>query len=110
MIQRQDNTDLPQQEVFLLEPICMFGEGTKMMSDAEPHIPYVAGQQVAHSFFHETSWMFTNAFDEVDWLNVCRTLSEEVHRLFQVWACKQVMNISATNKNLCQCHQDGHSD
>jgi hypothetical protein len=54
--------------------------------------------------------MFTDAFDEVDWPNVHRTLNKEVPRLFQVWACKQVMNISATNKNLCWRHQDGCSD
>ena len=44
--------------------------------------------------------MLTNAFDEVDWPNVHRTLNKEVPRLFQVWACKQVINIFATNKNL----------
>ena len=54
--------------------------------------------------------MFTDAFDEVDWPNVHCTLNEEVPRLFQVWACKQVMNISATNRNLCWRHQDGCSD
>jgi hypothetical protein len=54
--------------------------------------------------------MFTDALDEVDWPNVHRTLNKEVPMLFQVWACKQVMNISATNKNLCRCHWDGHSD
>jgi hypothetical protein len=46
--------------------------------------------------------MLTGAFDKVDWPNVHRTLNKEVPRLFQVWACKQVMNISATNKNLCR--------
>jgi hypothetical protein len=54
--------------------------------------------------------MCTNAFNKVDWPNVNHTLNEEVPRLFQVWACKQVMNISATNKNLRQRHQDGRSD
>jgi hypothetical protein len=54
--------------------------------------------------------MFTDTFDEVDWPNVYRTLNKEVPRLFQVWACKQVMNISATNKNLCWRHWDGRSD
>ena len=54
--------------------------------------------------------MFTDTFDEVDWPNVYRTLNKEVPRLFQVWACKQVMNISATNKNLCQRHRDGRCE
>ncbi len=46
--------------------------------------------------------MFTYAFEEIDWPHVHRTLKEEVPRLFQVWAFKQVMNIGALNKNLCQ--------
>ncbi len=54
--------------------------------------------------------MFTDAFDEVDWPQVYRTLNEEVPRLFQIWACKQVMNITATNKNLSRRHRDGRSD
>jgi hypothetical protein len=52
----------------------------------------------SESFFRQTSRMFTDAFDEVDWPHVHRTLNDEVPRLFQVWACKQVMNIAATNK------------
>jgi hypothetical protein len=77
-----------------------FIEGTKMTSDTGAHIKYAAGQQVARMFFHETSRMFIDAFDEVDWLQVHQTLNYEVPRLFQVWACKQVMNLAVTNKNL----------
>jgi len=54
--------------------------------------------------------MFTDAFDKVDWPHVHLTLNEEVPRLFQVWACMQVMNIAATNKNLSQRHHDGRCD
>jgi hypothetical protein len=43
MIRKQNITDLPQQEAFSLEPICMFVEGKKMTSDTGPHIRYVAG-------------------------------------------------------------------
>ncbi len=71
-----------------------------MTSDTGVHIRYAAGRQVAHSFFHEMSRMFTDAFDKVDWPQVHRTLTKEVPRLFQVWACKQVMNIAAMNKKL----------
>jgi hypothetical protein len=88
MLCSQDITDLLQQEVFPLEPICMFVEGTNMTSDTGAHIRYVVGRQVACTFFHEMSRMFTDAFDEVDWLQVHRMLNNEVPRLFQVWACK----------------------
>jgi hypothetical protein len=88
----------------------MFVEDTKMTSDMGAHIRYAVGRQVARLFFHKTSRMFTDAFDEVDWPQVHQTLTKEVSRLFQVWACKQVMNIAATNKNLHQRHRDGQSN
>ena len=110
ILRSQDVTNLPPQEAFPLEPICMFVEGKKMTSDMGAHIRYAAGRQIARSFFHQTSRMFTDAFDEVDWSHVHRTLNGEVPRLFQVWACKQVMNIAATNKNLSRRHRDGRCD
>ena len=81
-----------------------------MTSDTGAHIQYAAGCRIARSFFHQTSRMFTDAFDEVDWPQVHRTLNEEVPQLFQIWACKQVMNIAATNKNLRRRHRDGRSN
>jgi hypothetical protein len=110
MLCSQDITELPQQEPFPLEPLCMFVEGTKMTSDTRAHIQYAASRQVAWMFFHETSRMFTDAFDKVDWPQVHRTLNEEVPRLFQVWASKQVMNLAAMNKNLRRRHRDGRSN
>ena len=88
ILRSHDVTDLPQQEAFPLESICMFVDGTKMTSDMGAHIRYAVGRQVARFFFHQTSRMFTDAFDKVDWPHVHRTLHEEVSRLFQVWACK----------------------
>jgi hypothetical protein len=100
MLRSQDITDFPRQEVFPQEPICMFVDGIKMTLDTGAHIRYAAGRQVACSFFHKMSRMFTDAFDKVDWPQVHRTLTKEVPRLFQVWVCIQLMNIAAMNKNL----------
>jgi hypothetical protein len=47
MLRLQDITDLSQQELFPLELLCMFVEGTKMTSDTREHIRYAASQQVA---------------------------------------------------------------
>jgi hypothetical protein len=88
----------------------MLVEGTKMTLDTGAHIRYAAGRQVASSFFQKMLGMFTDAFDKVDWPQVHRTLTKEVPRLFQVWACKQVMNIVATNKNLSQRYSDRQSN
>ncbi len=111
ILHSHDVTDLPQQdEAFPLKLICMFVDGKKMTLDTRAHIRYAAGHQVTWSFFHQSSRMFSDAFDKADWPHVHRTLHEEVSRLFQVWACKQVMNIAATNKNLSRRHRDGRSD
>jgi hypothetical protein len=110
MLRSQDVTNLPPQEAFPLKPICMVVEGKKMTSNMGAHIRYTAGRQIARSFFHQTRRMFTNAFDKVDWPHVHWTLNKEVPRLFQVWACKQVLNIAATNKNLSWRHRAGRSD
>ena len=52
ILHSHDVTDLPQQEAFHLESICMFVDGMKMTSDTGAHIWYAAGWQVARSFFH----------------------------------------------------------
>jgi hypothetical protein len=49
ILRSQDVTNLPPQEAFPLEPICMFVEGTKMTSDTGAHIRYAAGRQIARS-------------------------------------------------------------
>ncbi len=38
MLCSQDITDLPRQEAFTLEPICIFVDGQKMTSDTGAHI------------------------------------------------------------------------
>ncbi len=43
MLHSQDITNLPQQEPFPLELLCLFVEGTKMTSDMRAHIRYAAG-------------------------------------------------------------------
>jgi hypothetical protein len=89
ILSSQDATDPTPQKAFPLEPICMFVEGKKMTLDTGKHIRYAVGRRIARSFFHQTSRMFTDAFDKVDWPHVYWTLNEEVPQLFQVWECKQ---------------------
>jgi hypothetical protein len=110
ILRSQDVINLPPQEAFPLKPICMFIEGKKMTLDTGAHIRYTDGLQVPQSLFHKSRRMSPDAFDKVNWPHVHRTLHEELSQLFQVWACKQVMNIAATNKNLSRKHRDGRSD
>jgi hypothetical protein len=39
--------------------------------------------------------LYNQEFDYVDWEMVCKKL-RDVHQLFQLWACKQVMGIAGT--------------
>ncbi len=43
MLCSQDITNLPQQEAFPLEPICLFVDVRKMTPDMGAHIRYAAG-------------------------------------------------------------------
>jgi hypothetical protein len=85
MLCSQDITNLPQQEAFPLKPTCLFVDGRKMTSDMGAHIRYAAGRQITRLFFHRTSRVFTDAFNEVNWPHVHQILNKEVPRLFQVW-------------------------
>ena len=89
----------PDQQPFPLEPICMFVREEKMTSDTASHIRFHAHRELAKAFFKEYEVLDREQFEEVDWDNGHEAL-EIVPRMFQVWACKQVMDIAPTFKNL----------
>ena len=70
----------------------MFIQGEKMMPDTGDAIWFAAHKQLAKTFFHEYEILFGEQSDKVDWKSVHQAL-HEVSRLFQIWACKQVMRI-----------------
>jgi len=53
-------------------------------------------KQLAQSQFYEADILYGQQFALVDWEAVHGAL-HQVPRMFQIWACKQVMNISPTN-------------
>ncbi len=53
-------------------------------------------KQIARSWFYEADILYGQQFDLVDWEMVHGAL-HRVPRMFQIWACKQVMNIAPTN-------------
>jgi len=77
-------------------PLICLGE-EKMTSDTGPAIRFAAHRTLAKKHFHSAGILFANQFEEVAWPHVHRTLHEEVPKLFQLWACKHVMGIVATN-------------
>ena len=104
----EDITSLPRQRPLPLEAVTLYVDGKKMISDSGSYIRFAAQRSLARKFFHEYKILDTLAFDEVAWDTVHYTLTEGVPRLFQQFACKQVMRISAVNKRMA--HIDGRSN
>jgi hypothetical protein len=82
---------------FPLEPICVFLGRNKLTSDKGDQLRFWAHKQLARTRFYEAR-IITEGFDLVDWESVYAAL-HGVPRLFQIWACKQVMGIAAANGN-----------
>ena len=95
-IWQADINELPRQRRFPLEPICCFIGKEKMTSDTGPYLRFYVHKQAARSVFDRGKVLNGEQFDLVAWKYVSIAL-DEVPRLFQLWACKQVFNIAGTN-------------
>jgi hypothetical protein len=85
---------LPSQQAFPLEPICVFAGSTKITADMGDYVRYWTHKQLARERFNQLKILNQQKFDyNVDWEMVYKTL-RDVPRLFQSWACKQVMGIA----------------
>jgi hypothetical protein len=82
---------------FPLEPICVFLGRDKLTSDKGERLQFQAHKQLAKESFYESKILFEE-FNNVNWEMVYLAL-HQVPRMFQVWACKQVMNIAPANGN-----------
>ena len=67
-----------------------------MTSNTGESLQLWVNQQLAKEIFFKLGIMTPLGFKEVSWRLVYDTL-HEVPRLFQLWACKQVMNIAGMN-------------
>ena len=85
----------PTQQAFPLEPVCVFAGTTKITADAGQAPRFWAHRYLARERFYQLDILYGDDFDKVDWEMVYQTL-HEVPRLFQQWACKQVMSIAGT--------------
>ena len=73
----------------------------KMTSDTGGQIRFAAHRVIAKKVYHALGVLHDHQFEEVDWPHVYDAL-HGVPRLFQIWACKQVMDIAPTVKQLSQ--------
>jgi len=87
-----------ETQQFPLEPICVTVGRKKITSDRVGELKYWVHKRIAKDFYHERSILFDTEFEAIDWEMVSQAL-QEVPRMFQVWACKQVMNLAPANGN-----------
>lgn len=57
---------------------------------------FYAHKQLARQALADMEVLTMRQFNEIAWLNVAKAL-DEVPRMFQLWACKQVLGIASTN-------------
>ena len=87
---------LPAQEIFPLEPVAIFVGNEKMTSNTGDSLQLWFHKQLEKELFFKLGFLTLLGFKEVAWRLVYDTL-HEMPRLFQLWACKQVMNKAGTN-------------
>ena len=82
---------------FPLEPISIFLGKNKLTSGKGERLRFWAHKQLAKTRFYDAKILFEE-FDLIDWESV-HTALHSVPRLFQIWACKQIMEIAPANGN-----------
>ena len=91
-----DPYNLPHQEAFPLEPLCVFLGKDKMSSDTGARIRFWDHKQLAEEVYRNLIILLPYQLKEVDWEMVPLAL-HELPWVFQIWACKQVMGLAGTN-------------
>jgi hypothetical protein len=91
--------ELPPQDIFPLEPVAVFVGKEKMTSGSEDELRFFCSRVIAKEVFaaKKVGILQGDEFEEVHWKSVYFAL-REVPRMFQIWACKQVMEVAGTNE------------
>lgn len=78
-----------------LEAITVTVGKDKVTSASGPLVRYWCHRRQAKDFYTEKHILYPQEFNSLDWESIHGALTK-VPRLFQIWACKQVMNIAGT--------------
>jgi hypothetical protein len=95
----QNLDDLLKQQAFPPKAISVWAGKEKMTSDMGSSIRYHAHKHLAREELAAAGVLTVQQFDRVDW-EVVHSALMTVPRMFQVWACKQIWGIAATNREL----------
>jgi hypothetical protein len=79
--------------------ISLFVNEHKVTTESGPTVQFEAQRQEARRVFEEREVLLPHQFDLVDWPKVNQTL-RDVPKMFQIFACKQVFDVSANNRFL----------
>ena len=82
-----DPDNLPNQESFPLESLCVFLGKEKILSDTGARIRFWDHKKHAEEVFRNQKILLTDQFKEVDWEMIHPAL-HELPWMFQIWACK----------------------
>ena len=85
-----------RQQAFPLEPLTCFAGDRKITPDAKAYTHFWIHKILARQALSDMKVLHTAQFDEIAWDSVHSALYT-VPRMFQVWACKQVLDIANTN-------------
>ncbi len=92
------NTQSNQTKCFSLKSLCVLLGNNKVTLDKGDRLRLWVHKQSARTRFHKVKAIFTDQFDWIEWkilqLALCR-----VPKMIQIWAWKQVMDITPANRN-----------
>ena len=94
---RHRNDVSAHQLPFPMEPLVIYAGKEKITTDSGETVRQWAHKQIAKPIFAKRKVLDAEAFELVDWKNYW-TAMHMFPRLFQIWACKQIMSLAATNK------------
>ena len=94
-----------EQNPLPLEPVAFFVGKHKVTTEAGSLIRYAAHYQEAKDLFDQQNIVERDNFDLIDWEPLHKVLSN-VPKMFQIFLCKQVFGVLATNRYL---HKRGAS-
>ena len=91
-----DPTMTLTQHRFPLEPIVCFAGARKLTASMGKFIRFYAHKRLARTPLSQMKVLDIRQFVEIAWHHVGAAM-DEVPRMFQLWACKQVLGIASTN-------------
>ena len=91
--------------MFPLEPLAIFIGKDKLTMDMAGELWFWGQHSFAETVFDKLRLMSPEHFYELAWRHVHDAVLKTPW-MFQIWACKQVTNITGVNRNLTKCIKD----